>query len=223
MKIRTMVTLLLTAWMSHDLNAQTLPSLDRQEQLASNRKKSKVRASSSGVQGERRAESLAYWNFLPFGAGQFMQNKKITGTVLAATQAGALMLYFDRLQQVRTANDDAAAVINGVDPAAADASVFEFLNNNEKFVRQAQRESQLFLFGFIGLYTLGVVDAVFDPLETLRFKPSQKKNPSKKRSRNSHADDLELTEASAPDQTVGFLVWPESKGTTYLLSLQSRF
>ncbi len=121
-------------------------------------------------QGEQRAE---YMNYLPFGAGQFQQQKTWIGLGLAAGQAGSLLFYFDRLQQIKSANNDATAVFQSAD-LEKDSGLYEFFDSNEAFVKKTQQESQVALFSFFGLYALGVYDALYDPFQ-LKNKSKKKK------------------------------------------------
>ncbi len=170
----------------------------------------------------------AYFKFLPFGGAHFLQGKNYMGTALAAGQAGSLLLYYDRLQQVRTANDDVASVMNN-NKSPADPSTFQYLDTNEKYVLKAQKEAQLFLFSFIGLYTFGVVDAVFDPFAAYTSSKKKKKKPldfdsPKRRDIDADFDDEPGFTQREPIETetkLSFMVWQNQQQAVYGFTLKA--
>jgi hypothetical protein len=152
----------------------------KQSDLARSERRSSKSSKSPGFSSEKsKAKDFSYAYLLPFGVGQFERDKTILGTALATTQAGFLLLYFDRLNAVRASNADAADVMRGVNPATAgsDPTIMSFLDNNEKFTLQAQQQANMALLGFFALYTAGVVEAVFDPFGTASKGGGKKKRP----------------------------------------------
>lgn len=136
------------------------------------RRRSKSPGKNEPIMSEKKkTKRFAYSYLLPFGVGQFEQDKTVLGTVLATSQAGFLLMYFDRLNAVRSSNADAADVMGGADmsKAASDRATLNFLDQNEAFTLRAQQQANMALVGFFALYTLGVVDAVFDPLSRLNL------------------------------------------------------
>ncbi len=105
-------------------------------------------------------------NFLPFGVGQFRQGHTVEGAVLGGGQALMLYLYMDRKAQVSQSNKDATATINEVNASGEPASdeTLSYLSRNADYVKKTNQEASLCLVGFLGLWGLSVVDAVWDPL-----------------------------------------------------------
>lgn len=176
---------------------------------------------------KKASKRFSYSYLLPFGVGQFEQNKTILGTTLATAQAGFLLLYFDRSNAVRASNSDAADVMRGVDPAAArnDAGLVSFLDQNEAFTKKAQQQANLALLGFFTLYTAGVVEAIFDPLA--RFNSGGGSGSRKKRNDRSDATTpapSRLVQELREEQTaakVGVFVDPTAgSGSTVGLAIQ---
>jgi hypothetical protein len=135
------------------------------------KKRAPSTSSAAGTTGTEASAAKAgsdysFSSFLPFGIGQFAQGKTIVGATLAASQAGMLFLYLDRKKQIDLSNSDAAATIAEVDAsgAAADQETLDYLTANENYVTKTQQEANLALIGFVGLYAIGVIDAIFDPL-----------------------------------------------------------
>lgn len=115
---------------------------------------------------EKRAEPGVkdYTNYLPFGAGQFHQNKNWLGFGLAAAQAGSMMFYFSTLSKLDSQRNDVHMVMR--DSKSNDPSLVDYLNQSEAFEKQTQKQAQMALLGFFGLYAFGVIDAIYDPLNT---------------------------------------------------------
>ncbi len=154
-------------------------AMAKKDMARSDRSRSRAGTKAESIGTERKkGKNFSYSYLLPFGVGQFEQDKKILGTTLATAQAGFLLIYFDRLQQIQNANADSAAVMRDIDLAKArnDPSILSFLDNNEAFVLKSQQEAKFAMLGFFALYSAGVVEAIFDPLSSFKFMgPTQKK------------------------------------------------
>lgn len=226
----------LLIWAFETVSWAAEPIMPKERFARSSRKRSRSSDFDDTKRGERKADlkKKPYLNFLPFGGAHFLQGKNYMGTALAATQAGSLMLYFDRMQQVRTANDDVAAVMNN-GSTTIDAGTFQFLDQNEKYVLQSQKEAQLFLMSFIGLYTFGVVDAVFDPFASYSLSAKKKRKPldfdrpsrRRDRDRDTDSDDFDdepgftRAEPVEGETRVSFLLLPGPKAPMYGLSIKA--
>jgi|GEM_PF-4620096 len=151
----------------------------KNDMVRSDRSRPRPGMKTAGIGTEKKkGKNFSYSYLLPFGVGQFEQDKTILGTTLATAQAGFLLMYFDRLQQIQNANADSANVMRGIDLAKArnDPSILSFLDNNEGFVLKSQQEAKFAMLGFFALYSAGVVEAIFDPLSSFKFMgPTQKK------------------------------------------------
>lgn len=228
---RSILVLLLLCW-SIESNVWAAEDFLPQERIArSSRKRSRNSDFSETKRGERKVDvnKQPYLNFLPFGGAHFLKGKNYMGTALAATQAGSLLLYFDRMQQVRTANDDVAAVMND-GKAPIDAGTLQFLDQNEQYVLQSQKEAQLFLLSFIGLYTFGVIDATFDPFASYSAGGKKKKKksldfdkPQRRRELDTDFDDepgFTRTQPAETETRFSFVVLPSPQRPMYGLSLK---
>lgn len=104
-------------------------------------------------------------NFLPFGVGQFMQGRPLMGSVLGGGQAAMLFLYMDRKSQITASNNDANATIADINAngGVADEETSEYLARNADYVTKTNTEANLCLLGFMGLWGVSVVEAVWDP------------------------------------------------------------
>lgn len=156
--------------------------------------KKKKAAAASGAKG---GADYSFTSFLPFGVGQFAQGKTVVGAVFAASQAGMLFLHLDRKKQIDLSNSDATQTINEVQASGqpADQETLDYLTANENYVKKTQQEANLALFGFLGLYALGVVDAIFDPLN-MRTATMTKE------------EQMKMVEESHKKTKVGFFVLP---------------
>jgi hypothetical protein len=154
-------------------------AMAKKDMARGERSRSRTGMKAENIGSERKkGKNFSYSYLLPFGVGQFEQDKKILGTTLATAQAGFLLIYFDRLQQIQNANADSVAVMRGVDLANArnDPTILSFLDNNEAFVLKSQKEAKFAMLGFFALYSAGVVEAIFDPFSSFEFMgPTQKK------------------------------------------------
>jgi hypothetical protein len=180
----------MTGWLSSAGHAQTpikapIPVVKQADLARAERRAPRNSGRSNGISSNKKStKKFSYAYLLPFGVGQFERDKTIMGTALATTQAGFLLMYFDRSNAVRASNADAADVMRGVNTSTAgnDPAIVAFLDQNEKFTLQAQQQANMALLGFFALYTAGVVEAVFDPFGSMNSKGGSKK---KKRSRDS--------------------------------------
>jgi len=104
-------------------------------------------------------------NFAPFGVGHFVQGRPIMGSILGGGQAVMLFLYLDRQKQIDASNKDASATIAEVDASGLppDQETTDYLSRNAAYVKKTGTESTLTLVGFMGLYAISVVDAIYDP------------------------------------------------------------
>lgn len=128
-----------------------------------------VKVSSSKQAGfELQSEKTKdYFNYLPFGTGQFRQDKTVLGMGLAAAQAGSLMLYFNNTSKLESSQADTHDVMKQAEATKTyDPGLISYLNQSEKFEKKAQMQAEIALLSFVGFYALGVVDAVFDPLNS---------------------------------------------------------
>ncbi len=200
-------------------NAGTMKSSDR------NVRDRSERSAPRSLQKQARRDD--YLNYLPFGTGQFDQGKTYLGIGLAAAEAGSLFMYFDRLQQIKAANADATAVYQSADPIR-DKGLYEFYSQNEAFVKDAQKQSQFALISFLGLYAVGVIDALFDPFHLLDKAPKKKMKNKRKSDDDDFAIDDSTGNKEEVDQVwketeqrsiIGLYVAPESNTYTYGLSL----
>lgn len=134
----------------------------KKEAKSSKKKKSKKKKKKSG--GSSAADFSAV-NFLPFGVGQFVQGRPLMGAVLGGGQAAMLFLYMDRKNQVSASNKDADATIAEVNEngGVPDEETADYLKRNADYVTKTNTEANLCLLGFVGLWGVSVVEAVWDP------------------------------------------------------------
>lgn len=144
-----------------------------------------------GKMDKKRAkqQKYKYWYLLPFGIPQFTEGYRGIGSAMAVGQVASLMLYYDRMKKVDSLNQNATDATRGVAPAQAAANPFliNFLNQNEKQSRDAQKEQKYFLFTFLGLYGFSVYEALYDPLD-YRKVDALRKRKSKDRDRDRDDD-----------------------------------
>lgn len=170
-----------------------------------------------------------YKNYLPFGYGQFKQDKTWLGAGLAASQASFLLLYYSRLSQVEEANADATSVMDATAPQSVvgNTTLLMYMDQNEKIAREARQDAQMYLFAFVGLYAFGVVDAIYDPFKTSSFSLRSRRSPSSegRGRRSKHKDDFTREEEGERRRRkkVSFLVLPNDKKPAFGLSLSSDF
>jgi hypothetical protein len=216
-----------------------IPVVKQSDLARAERRPAKSSKSESFSSEKKKSKDFSYAYLLPFGVGQFERDKTIMGTALATAQAGFLLMYFERSNSVRASNADAADVMRGVNTSTAgnDPTIVAFLDQNEKFTLQAQQQANMAILGFFALYTLGVVEAVFDPFGSVASKGGSKK---KKRDRDLDFGDAAPVKASPRESSsqlvqdlreeekaskVGVFVAPAPAGTgpTIGLSVQKPF
>jgi hypothetical protein len=141
-----------------------------------------------GKLDKRRAKSqrYKYWYLLPLGIPQFTEGYRGLGSALAVGQVGSLALYYDRMKKVDAGNAAATDATRNLTPAQAAQNPFvvNFLNANEKTVKDAQKEQKYSLFAFVGLYGLSVYEALYDPLDTRKLDALRKKRRDRDRDRD---------------------------------------
>ncbi len=145
-----------------------------------------------GKLDKRRAKNqkYKYWYLLPLGIPQFTEGYRGIGSGFAVGQVGSLALYYDRMKKVDAGNAAATDATRNLTPAQAAQNPFivNFLNQNEKGVKDAQKEQKLFLFTFIGLYGLSVYEALYDPLDMRKVDALRKKRKDRDRDRDRDGD-----------------------------------
>lgn len=141
-----------------------------------------------GKMDKRRAKGqrYKYWYLLPLGIPQFTEGYRGIGSAFAVGQVGSLALYYDRMKKVDAGNAAATDATRNLTPAQAAQNPFvvNFLNANEKSVKDAQKEQKYFLFAFVGLYGLSVYEALYDPLDMRKLDALRKKKRDKDRDRD---------------------------------------
>jgi hypothetical protein len=214
-----------------------VPIVKQSDLARAERRPAKSNKSASFSSDKKKSKNFSYAYLLPFGVGQFERDKTIMGTALATSQAGFLLMYFERSNSVRASNADAADVMRGVDTSVAgnDPAIVAFLDQNEKFTLQAQKQANMALLGFFALYTAGVVEAVFDPFGSMASKGGSKKKkrdldfgsvpPVKETPRASSSQLVQDLREEEKASKVGLFVapTPAGSGPTIGLSVQKPF
>ncbi len=211
---------------SLDLNADNV--LQEGQLLASRASDDNVVDRAFGKMDKRRAKTqrYKYWYLLPFGIPQFTEGYRGIGSAFAIGQVGSLALYYDRMKKVDAGNAAATDATRNVTPqqAAQNPFIVNFLNANEKSVKDAQKEQKYFLFAFIGLYGLSVYEALYDPLDMRKLDALRKKkrdrdrddrdedsrDRDRDRDRDDDDDDEALNERRSRSR-FGFMVLPSDK------------
>ncbi|SMF62162.1 tetratricopeptide repeat protein [Pseudobacteriovorax antillogorgiicola] len=124
-----------------------------------------ARRSRRSMSRQEPASSGGIMTFLPFGLGQFSQGKTLLGAGLAAGQALGILLFFERNSAADAADAEALQVIDEQEASSSfsDEEFNAYLDANEQFVIAAREEAQTGLFLFLGLYGVGVAEAVLNP------------------------------------------------------------
>jgi hypothetical protein len=176
-----------------DLNAVDASDLNHENvlqngQLLASRDSDNAVDRAFGKMDKRRAKSqrYKYWYLLPLGIPQFTEGYRGIGSAFAVGQVGSLALYYDRMKKVDAGNAAATDATRNLTPAQAAQNPFvvNFLNANEKSVKDAQKEQKYFLFAFVGLYGLSVYEALYDPLDMRKLDALRKKKRDKDRDRD---------------------------------------
>lgn len=165
--------------------------------------------SSVSATGPKTGADYSVMNFLPFGVGQFTQGKTLVGGVFAGSQAAMLFLFLDRKKQIDLSNSDADATYKEVLESGEDAdqATLDYLAQNEAYVKKTQQEANLALLGFVGLYALGVVDAIWDPLGLRPSKTSMVGTMTEQ--------EKKIADAEKVKPSVGLFVLPTGASSSY--------
>jgi hypothetical protein len=175
-----------------------------------------------GKMDRRRAKGqrYKYWYLLPLGIPQFTEGYRGLGSAFAVGQVGSLALYYDRMKKVDAGNAAATDATRNLTPqqAAQNPFIVNFLNANEKSVKDAQKEQKYFLFAFIGLYGLSVYEALYDPLDMRKLDALRKKKRDRDRDRDEDSsrdrdedDDEEALNNRRNRSRFGFMVLPSDR------------
>ncbi|MDQ3235607.1 MAG: hypothetical protein M3Q07_27675 [Pseudobdellovibrionaceae bacterium] len=234
--LQRMVGLFVVTWVgiANSAAAQTqiatpLPVIKQTDIARADRRPAKSSGKAESFTSEKKkSKNFSYSYLLPFGVGQFERGKTILGTTLATTQAGFLLMFFERSNAVRSSNADAADVMRGVDLSTVgnDPAMVAFLDQNEQFTLKAQQQQNLAIAGFFALYTLGVVEAVFDPLAKFGLTGNSGSSSKKKRKTAGDVPTSEGTSRLVQDlkeeqqeTKVGLFYQPDGSGGAVGLSL----
>lgn len=177
-----------------------------------------------GKMDKRRAKGqrYKYWYLLPLGIPQFTEGYRGLGSAFAVGQVGSLALYYDRMKKVDAGNAAATDATRNLTPqqAAQNPFIVNFLNANEKSVKDAQKEQKYFLFAFIGLYGLSVYEALYDPLDMRKLDALRKKKRDRDRDRDEDSsrdrdrdedEDEEALNDRRSRSRFGFMVLPSDR------------
>jgi hypothetical protein len=203
-----------------------LPVVKQTDIARADRRSAKSSSKSETFSSDKqKPKNFSYSYLLPFGVGQFERNKTILGTALATAQAGFLLLYFERFNAVRASNADAADVVRGLDLSTLgnDPATVAFLDQNEKFTLQAQKQANMAILGFFALYTLGVAEAVFDPFGKMGVSSGSKKKKKAFADTPDSEGTSRLVQDLKEEQTetrVGIFYQPSGPSSAVGLSLQ---
>lgn len=184
-------------------------------------------SSSPSMSSEKHAKPAAYLNYLPFGTGQFVQDRTTSGTIFGISQGLFLGLAFNASQNISRANDDVNSVMKTTDPATAakDPAALAYLNNNEKYVKENQANLKIFTGMFLLSYGIGVFDAVFDPFGSMSLSAKKKRvsedegKPSKRGGKKSISEE----KTDETDSRVSFFYYQGEEKPGYGLNLKSEF
>jgi hypothetical protein len=101
---------------------------------------------------------------LPFGAGQFQNHNYLLGLAFMAAEGGALFMWYSKNQAAdKTVEETNAYVKENTDIPDADKPAFDtYVAERQKYVDQKRQEASLFLYGFVGLYAAGVIEAIIN-------------------------------------------------------------
>ena len=149
-------------------------------------------SSATAEKKRQKAQKYKYWYLLPLGIPQFAEGFRGGGAALALGQISMLALYYDRQQKIVAGNKATAEVTRNIQPAQAATNPFitSFLNQNEKDVKEAQKEARFSMLAFLGLYGFSVYEAIYDPFGTRKLASlrRQKKQMDHPRERNQDRD-----------------------------------
>lgn len=216
-----------------------LPSSWPEQLSLASRSSERVRDSESLGRAEKtrqKNQKYKYWYILPLGIPQYAEGYRTMGSAFAAAQVTSLVLYYDRLQKIESGNKTAANLARNTSQAqgASNPLLMPLLDQNEKDVRDAQKEARYSLYAFLGLYGFSVYEALYDPFSTrkIALMRKQQRQIEKQHERNPEhtklkEDDLdrrdEEAEALIPRRErrsrLGFMIMPQEASAKLSMAL----
>ncbi len=227
--MRLAVTILcLLSWGLASIARADRDSLDFGEEGSS--KRSRARLARSEASEMPRFESKAaarrsdYMYYLPFGTGQFLEKKTWLGTGLAATQGSLLLLYYSRISEIKETNADADSVMKATAPQgmSGNTTLLMYMDQNEKAAREARNAAQMYLVAFMGIYALGVVDAIYDPFKTSSIDLIRRDRRGRAKGGRSRSESFTREDKKKNKKRFSVIVTPE-KSPSYGMSMATDF
>lgn len=103
------------------------------------------------------------YTLLPFGAGQFQNKSYILGTVFLGAEAYALYFWYSKGQEASAFAATANKYLQENCPAnGSNADCETYRVNSRNYTEQANKDSQMGLYGFLGLWVVGVAEAIIN-------------------------------------------------------------
>ncbi len=167
------------------------------------------RKSSSG------SSSLSFVHFLPFGAGQFRNKSYLLGTGLALGQVIALYEFVSIGNQITERQGLNEEVRNN--DGISDDRKQDFFNQNGSYISGLQKDRNLYLGLFAGLWIGGALDAI---LRAPSPTPSPARESRTSSGEDAYHSDARVQTAASPSPHFQGTWLPSSRGGTWLVQAQ---
>ncbi len=106
-----------------------------------------------------------FYTLLPFGAGQFQNKSYILGTAFLGAEAYALYFWYSEGQKANAVAAEANKhFVENCSAAASNEDRCDepYLKESRDYVTETNKKAQMGLYGFIGLWVVGVAEAIIN-------------------------------------------------------------
>lgn len=116
---------------------------------------------------------------LPFGAGQFQNGSYVLGGAFLGAETYALYYYYTNLQKVTKATNERNAFVKDKQATGDELTEDEqgYVTRTDNYIRDTKQQIQYAQLGFVGLWAVGVVEAL---IHERNAPPSAKEKKTRK-------------------------------------------
>ncbi len=119
---------------------------------------------SNGAGAQGSSGNNLFYTLLPFGAGQFQNESYILGTVFLGAEAYALYFWYSKGQEATAfATNANKYLVENCSAADSDEETCEsYRVASQKYTDETNAKAKMGLYGFLGLWVVGVAEAILN-------------------------------------------------------------